>query len=405
MVCKDVEQNGLAVKYLTRQLDPVTEDSFEGHILECASCQELVEALQAAQDDLKRRADKLRLYSHQTRSSLRWGWIGVAAALVVAIGLGIASLRKHFHSPVATGNKPQSPGLAQPGALHATDQPVPSPATQENQIGPGTAKPGGSALETWKTRATSAQKASLAREKQTGPSSYVSLRPTPEKSSAQQGSHDEAYASLPRRVVPVDALSKPGTTLGVRQPGLHENELAKLALVKPPRYTFSGAFHSTITGSAHPFRTPGNPSSSSGSLGMARSQFQNAMLAYTDGKYQEAEAQLDDAVKLAPGSAEINFYLGICEILDDKFENAILRLSAVSANENSSYAQAAHFYLAKAYLRLGDLSAAEEHFKAAAGMSGELTDEAKSTLKTLEVLRGNDQMGGHPSPPEKPKQQ
>src|SRR5262245_29129044 len=101
MVCRYVEQNDLAVKYLSRQLDPQTEDNFEDHLLECGDCQELLEALQAAREDLERRAGELRVHSSAPRGYLRWSWIGTAALIVVAAGLGIVYLMAHFHAPEA----------------------------------------------------------------------------------------------------------------------------------------------------------------------------------------------------------------------------------------------------------------------------------------------------------------
>lgn len=90
MVCRDVEKNDLAEKYLNGQLDPATEDDFELHILECRNCQDFLEALQAVRDDLAAHAHEIRSHSTFTRGHLRWAWVGVAALFAMVCGLGAA---------------------------------------------------------------------------------------------------------------------------------------------------------------------------------------------------------------------------------------------------------------------------------------------------------------------------
>lgn len=90
MVCRDVEKNDFADRYLNGQLDPATQGDFELHILECRNCQDALEALQAVRDDLAAHADEIRSHSTVTRGHLRWAWVGAAALFAMICGLGAA---------------------------------------------------------------------------------------------------------------------------------------------------------------------------------------------------------------------------------------------------------------------------------------------------------------------------
>jgi len=50
--------------------------------------------------------------------------------------------------------------------------------------------------------------------------------------------------------------------------------------------------------------------------GRARSLFLDAMLAYDEKRYGDAEALLNDVAKLAPGDSEVSLYLGICRLAE-----------------------------------------------------------------------------------------
>ncbi len=95
-------------------------------------------------------------------------------------------------------------------------------------------------------------------------------------------------------------------------------------------------------------------------MGEGELRFQEAMEDYQEGSYAEAIPGLKDAVELDPELAKAHFYLGACYLLEDEPEKAINSLSRVAEVEDPQYREWAHFYRAKAYLRLGDLESALE---------------------------------------------
>jgi anti-sigma factor RsiW len=70
MVCRDVQENELAEKYLNGQLDPMLRDAFEAHILDCSHCLSSVELLQAVREDLAAHAHAIRSQSAVTGGRL-----------------------------------------------------------------------------------------------------------------------------------------------------------------------------------------------------------------------------------------------------------------------------------------------------------------------------------------------
>lgn len=97
MLCRDVEKNDFAAKYLNGQLDPATQGDFELHILECRDCQDSLDALQAVRDDLAAHAHEIRSHSSFTRGHLRWVWVGAAGLFAMICGLGGFALRHQWN--------------------------------------------------------------------------------------------------------------------------------------------------------------------------------------------------------------------------------------------------------------------------------------------------------------------
>jgi Flp pilus assembly protein TadD len=62
-------------------------------------------------------------------------------------------------------------------------------------------------------------------------------------------------------------------------------------------------------------------------------------------------------------------------------------LQSASDKKKPSIAQAAHFYLGKAHLQLGQVADAENEFRTAAAISGRLTSESNAVLQRLEAIR------------------
>jgi TolA-binding protein len=185
-------------------------------------------------------------------------------------------------------------------------------------------------------------------------------------------------------------ISKPNGDAG--------SEIAKLAIVVPLPYTFSGASHSQFAkpGRLQPGHEPassvaGGPGANSqaGTTGFedAPDLFQAAMSSYVDKDYVSAANLLNRALELDPEMAQASLYLGICRLLQGKREDAVEPLKSASNQKRAAIAQPAHFYLAKAYLQLGRIGDAEIELQSAANLPGRLSGEANGLLQRLQAIR------------------
>jgi tetratricopeptide (TPR) repeat protein len=146
-----------------------------------------------------------------------------------------------------------------------------------------------------------------------------------------------------------------------------DQEIARLSQFTPPNYSGVDGTNTT-SGGYLPSSTlePGEIPLQ----GRALSLFEDAMLAYDEKRYGNAEALLNDAFRLAPFHTKLCFYLGICMLAEGNAHDAIPLLKLATSIKDSrgrrvptSYAPAAHFCLAKAYLQMRDLYSAEEQLK------------------------------------------
>jgi tetratricopeptide (TPR) repeat protein len=175
-------------------------------------------------------------------------------------------------------------------------------------------------------------------------------------------------------------------------------ELFRLGTVQPPPYTFSGF----ATSSGHDAAMdPGALSRKSGKAptNQARPFFRDAMDAYVDKRFADATDLLERALQAEPNALDINFYLGVCRLLQAKPADSIAPLQSVLVDEESPWAQPAHFYLAKAYIQTGDLAHAEAQLQAAAAMPGRLKAEAGSELTQLQAVRARQEKQKDFDPP------
>ena len=141
--------------------------------------------------------------------------------------------------------------------------------------------------------------------------------------------------------------------------------LIELAKVEPPPYT---------------------PVILRGAVGQARHQFQNAMTHYENGNCVEVLPGLHQAARLDPTLPEANFYLGACSLLTGNDKQAIASLKKTVAEGETPYLEDAHFYLAKAYLRAHDLTAARGELEKAVRLEGDRENEARQLLQQLAAL-------------------
>ena len=143
-------------------------------------------------------------------------------------------------------------------------------------------------------------------------------------------------------------------------------ELAALAVVQAPRYM---------------------PATLRGALDDAGRHFREAMRLYVSRDYGAAKAELRAAAGLDRERPDIAFFLGICALLTDEPVAAIGELRRTIALGESPYLEEAHFYLAKAHVRRGELGEAAAQFEATVRLRGEREQEARKLLQTLEAFR------------------
>ncbi len=173
----------------------------------------------------------------------------------------------------------------------------------------------------------------------------------------------------PSRQLPETASSAqpgPPSSTGAAQAAARSAALAALAVVKAPPYT---------------------PALLRGPLDEAERRFREAMRLYVARDYAGAKAGLRSAAALDRERPDIAFFLGICALLTDEPGVAIAELRRTIALGDSPYLEEAHFYLAKAHIRRGELAAAASQLKATVRLRGEREQEARELLQKLEAFR------------------
>jgi TolA-binding protein len=344
----------LLEKYLNGQLDPALQDELEVHLLSCPQCLEHAETLKVIRASLANAP-------HTTTSAgsqfWRLGWvrIGAAAAVLIMGAILVIRLVQDARKPPQTANTP----TAIPPAPTAVPSPRNDAGNTEHPDHPG-------------------QRA----EKNSRPVK----KPDLEKQEAQKPDTKTPETQVATEHEP-SAPPKPGNGRKEPSPGMNDEdavELYRLAAVQAPPYTFNQP-----GGSASPGTGQGTKSSSAfpSMTGPASAFFQQGMLAYVEGHYDDASRLLEKVVQSQPGAVPANFYLGVCRLLQGHPLESSAPLKAVLAAPASSFTQSAHFYLAKAYLQMAQLEDAEREMQAAAALSGSLTAEAQSLTARIHALR------------------
>jgi tetratricopeptide (TPR) repeat protein len=141
--------------------------------------------------------------------------------------------------------------------------------------------------------------------------------------------------------------------------------IARLAIVTPPPYV------------AVPVRGDGDD---------AQKSFAAAMTRYRAGDYAAAATGLRALVAKSPDLASAQFYLGISELMTRQPRRAETALQAAADSEITPYADEAYFYLAKAALQRGDLTAAERALTEAVVRDAGPGNEARRLLEEVRAL-------------------
>jgi TolA-binding protein len=394
MECQELHRDVLAEKYLGGHLDPAARDAFEVHLLECAHCLTQVEAIQAVRQELAERAPQIRAYSQVEHSRFRWQWATVVAFVLVVCGLGIVEFQK-IKTPQSAKLQDQpfapAPPATGPNTVPAVNSPQASSSTPAIDDRPVNGRvyidfsKTDSRVARDKAPSTGlAPTAGLNIEGQRAHSNLV--RVDGADAAADSLSGDRSSASPPAVASsPTPSISSKPPVLEVASDEIAK-ELFRLGTVPAPPYTFSGVSSS----SGHDFTV--GPAALSGKhstspTNQPRPLFRDAMDAYVDQRYADASDLLERAAHAEPKAPDVNFYLGVCRLLQAKPADSIAPLQSVLTDEKSTWAQPAHFYLAKAYIQTGDLEHAEAQLQAAAALLGRLTTEAASELSRLQAIR------------------
>ena len=118
----------------------------------------------------------------------------------------------------------------------------------------------------------------------------------------------------------------------------------------------------------------------------AAAKFDAAMRPYIKRDYAAAIPGLDAAAALSPDVPQYAFFLGVCHLMTDHVALAVVCLQKAIAIGESPYLEDAHFYLAKARLRQGDIPAARDELERTIERQGRLEADARRLLAQVNAL-------------------
>ena len=119
----------------------------------------------------------------------------------------------------------------------------------------------------------------------------------------------------------------------------------------------------------------------------AAERFDAAMRRYVDGDYAGAIPGLRVAAGLRADAPQYAFFLGVCQLLTNQVDPAVADFQRAIALGESPFLEEAHFYLAKARLRQGNLPAARDELTRTVERRGRLENEARQLLAQVNAHR------------------
>ncbi|HWY42391.1 MAG TPA: tetratricopeptide repeat protein [Candidatus Sulfotelmatobacter sp.] len=378
MDCKNTNRVELAEKYVRNDLAASELDEYETHLIECAECVRQLELLQILQAELEGRAHEIRAWTPSRRPLFGWRTLAIAALVIIAVAGTALFQQKKANGPAAklpAQNPPQDKELSVQSAGEAPKGNAPNPDLRQRE-GPDSSHRN-IPLEIPKHSEVSAPELAVANAEPKGavapPEAALAANQQP---NTPNDSHSGASNPQPARG-PNDTKSGPALTTaqGV--------EIYYLGSVVAPPFTFTG-FHSSSASGPGPFSLH---SSSSQTVDTSRKVFREAMAAYVEGNYQEAGESLQQAAEKEPAALDVQFYLGVCQILNGQPQAAIHPLRQASSIKAPALQQEAHYYLAKAYLQSMQFEEAEAEFRIAAELTGPLKGDSAAVLLRLRALR------------------
>jgi TolA-binding protein len=375
MDCRLIEKEELIEKYVAQRLDTAAQDEIDLHILACDDCAQRLEVLHAIHANLTERAHEIRTQIPARPLLWRWQILTATALLLIAVGAVTVvrlQLRKSRH--VAAG-------IALSSTADSNSTTAEAPPPQNGKIVP----------------AQSPELSAPAPNRSVSDQQHVSPNAFGAQPSGAPPAANPQIADVPPSP-PVDSTPPSGGEAdrssardqSAGQTALHAKlttaqgvEWYRLGAVEAPPYTFSGLAgggNSPGSGNASSYSSRRDPADA------GRVQFQAAMRAYVDGRYAEAVEGLAAALHSDPNAPDVNFYLGICDLLTGQPEKSIEPLQLATAG-NSPLVQSAHYYLAKAYIEDGQLTEAETELSRAIAVPGRLTSESRALLLRLGDFR------------------
>ena len=115
--------------------------------------------------------------------------------------------------------------------------------------------------------------------------------------------------------------------------------------------------------------------------------FANAMTHYAGGRFDQSSAALRVIVTGSPGLAHAQFFLGVSELMANRPAAAREAFERTIRTNVAPYADEAHFYLAKAALRVKDVDTARRELRLAIDREAGPRGEAAKLLDELKMVQ------------------
>ena len=376
MDCRQGTSSEVLESYVAGTLDAAAADKLELHLLECPRCVSAVEALEIAREDLATRAAEIRT---QTTTARRFDfrvWVpALAAALILLVVGGRLLSRRERPSTVERVSQqvPGSPKQSEPNPTQAAQTQPPASDTSTNPVP--------------KTQGSTTMTAQAPK-----PSGSPPAEPAVPKieTITPQAQHGEVAQQTSPGVIPPAQPQKRAEMSSLNSSGPTEEqarELFRLGEVRvAPSYAAAGEAAGAKQGKA-PIQA--GVEEDTGPKNTGASRFQQGMIYYVEKDYRRAGELLELAAS-SPGEKyfpKLDFYLGVCRLINGHPDEAKAPLQRVIADGTSPMVPAAHLYLAKAYVQQSALTEAESELELASVRPGPVKAEATAMLTRLRALR------------------
>ena len=115
----------------------------------------------------------------------------------------------------------------------------------------------------------------------------------------------------------------------------------------------------------------------------AQRVFRDAMTSYAAGDCGAAVPGLRRSLGMDDSLMQARFHLAVCDLQAGRIQDAVTNLQRVIAAGESPYLEDAHFFLAKARIRQGDVEGARQELTRVVSLRGDRRDQAERLLNQL----------------------